>query len=157
MTPDFLREPPSPAVVATKPAEAPPVPDFIDSGKPSKMRITAWIGVAVTVAVLTAGAIFGLAAQSRADEITRRETFIDQNGQPSVFDAQAQADYKNLKDEGNLYNGLAIGFFSVAGAAAIATTVLFIVDWRRPKAHRDLAIQPLVGKDSAGVGLKWSF
>ena len=46
------------------------------------MRIAAWVGVATTVAVLTAGAIFGLAAQSRADEITRRETFVDNNGQP---------------------------------------------------------------------------
>jgi tetratricopeptide (TPR) repeat protein len=170
MTPDFLKnpppqpsepppsEPPPPAAVA-KPMAAPPAPDFIDSGKPSKMRVAAWIGVATTVAVLTAGAIFGLAAQSRADEITRRETFIDTNGQPSVFDANAQADYQNLKDEGHLYNGLAIGFFAAAGATAIATTVLFVLDWRAHRTHREspLSVAPVVDKRMGGLSLTWSF
>ena len=77
--------------------------------------MAAWIGVAATLAVLTAGAIFGLSAESRADEITRRLSFVDTNGQPHKFDAERAERSESLKDDGNLYNGLAIGFYSVAG------------------------------------------
>src|SRR6185503_4612789 len=108
---------------------------FLDESKPSKMRIAAWIGVAATVAVLTTGAILGLAAQSRADEISRRFEFVDSNGQPKKFDASQQSDYNDLKSEGQLYNDLAIGFFAGAGALAVVTTVLFVVDHTHGKAH----------------------
>ena len=80
----------------------------------SKLRIAAWIGVAATLAVLTAGAIFGLSAESRADEINRRLSFVDTNNQPHKFDQSMQSDLQSLKDDGNMYNGLAIGFYSVA-------------------------------------------
>ena len=54
----------------------------------TKLRVAAWIGVAATLAVLTAGAIFGLSAESRADEINRRLSFVDMNNQPHKFDAE---------------------------------------------------------------------
>jgi hypothetical protein len=128
----------------------------------SKMRVAAWIGVAATVAVLTTGAILGLAAQSRADEITRRFYFVDANGQPLTFDATQQADFKNLKDEGNLYNGLAIGFFAGAGALAITTAVLFGVDYKNQKdkekaATRALRFQPTLGPNGGGFMTGWKF
>ena len=53
------------------------------------MRTFLYVGVASTLAVLTAGAIFGLSAQSRADEIQRRLSFVDMNGQPHKFDQSA--------------------------------------------------------------------
>jgi hypothetical protein len=168
MTPDFLKdtppqaEAPPPATLMPPPNEPPPPssappPGFLDERPPSKMRIAAWVGVALTVAVLTAGAIFGLAAQSRADEITRRETFIDASGQPKVFTADEQTTYKNLRDEGNLYNGLAIGFFAAAGATAVATTVLFVLDAKRkPKPHA-MRIEPMIGPHGGALSLSWSF
>src|SRR5205823_3725956 len=52
----------------------------------SPYRTAAWTGVAVTVAVLTAGAVLGLAAQSRADEIERRGGLINMGQQPAVYD-----------------------------------------------------------------------
>jgi hypothetical protein len=150
--------PPSPApvaVVAEKPAEA--SGGLLEDQPASKMRVAAWISLAATVAVLTAGAIFALSSQARADEITRRFQFVDSMGQPREFDELAQKDYRDLKDEGQLYNNLAIGFFSGAGALAVVTTVLFIVDWKKPAKRSALRFEPTVGKDHAGVSLGWSF
>jgi hypothetical protein len=151
------KEPPAPppATVAA-PAEAPP-PGLIEEAPASKMRIAAWVGVATTVAVLTAGAIFGLAAQSRADEISRRLTFVDANGQPRKFDQMAQDDVNSLASEGHLYNNLAIGFFAGAGACAVVTAVLFGVDARHTTKHAKLRVTPSFAKNGAGLVAGWSF
>jgi hypothetical protein len=114
--------------------------------------------VAATVATLAAGGIFGLSAQARADEISRKFSFVDANGQPRPFDSTAQSDYKNTRDEGLLYNDLAISFFSLSGALAVVTVVLFVVDYKKPQApRRAWRFEPTVGKSSAGVNLGWSF
>jgi hypothetical protein len=156
---------PPPAKPAPPPPEALPKKEepqlaIIDDKPPSKMRVAAWVGVAVTVAVLTAGAILSLAAQSRADEISRRFKFVDSMGQPKMFDATQENDYNNLKNEGELYNSLGIGFFSAAGAAAVATTVLFAVDYVRGKNASKasaLRLSPTFDRNGAGVSLGWSF
>jgi hypothetical protein len=148
---------PAPAPVAAPEKPAPePSSGLLEDQPVSRMRVAAWIGVAATVAVLTAGAIFGLAAQSRADEISRRFIFVDSTGQPRQFDAAQQKDYNNLKDEGELYNGLAIGFFAGAGALAITTTVLFIVDAKRP-ARQAWHVAPTFGPGQGGLAASWSF
>lgn len=150
---------PEPAAVpaATAPPAEPP-PGLLDEGPTTKMRVAAWIGVASTLAVLTAGAIFGLAAQSRADEISRRLSFVDMSGQPHKFDAGAQTDLQSLRDDGNLYNGLAIGFYSVAAVSAVATVVLFVVDAKRPRPTQHAwRVAPVVGKNAAGFALGGSF
>ena len=105
-------------------------------------------------------AIFGLAAQSRADEITRRLNFTDMLGQPKKFTVAQGDELRNLESEGDLYNNLAIGFFSAAGAVAITTTVLFIVDWKRgptPPPARAFRFTPTFAKDGAGLAAAWSF
>jgi hypothetical protein len=107
--------------------------------------------------VLTAGAIFALSAQARADEITRRLNFVDANGQPATFGAMAQSDYQNYKSDGQLYNGLAIGFFAGAGALAAATIALFVVDYKRPAVKRAWNLAPSFGDKHAGLSLGWSF
>jgi tetratricopeptide (TPR) repeat protein len=126
----------------------------------SKLRVAAWVGVATTLALLTTGAILGLAAQSRGDEVGRRLSFVDASNQPNNYDSGAHSDLNSLKSEGRLYNGLAIGFYSAAGAAAIATTALFVVDWRnRNKAPtqtagldwRSLKLAPVVAPGNAGL------
>jgi hypothetical protein len=125
----------------------------------SKLRVAAWIGVAATVAVLTAGAIFGLAAQSRADEIERQLNFVDASGAPKKFDQPTLDNLHSLQSDGHLYNGLAIGFFSAAGALAVTTTALFLVDWRHQKSGglAKLRVAPSVSRDGAGVAAAWSF
>jgi hypothetical protein len=149
--------PPSPAV-APAPVEAPPPPGLLDEGPASKLRVGAWIGVASTLALLTAGAIFGLAAQSRGDEITRNLSYVSMTGQPNKFDAATGDTLSQLKSDGQLYNGLAIGFFSASAASAVATVVLFVVDAKRPKPPKHaLGLQPLVGRNAAGLGLGGRF
>jgi hypothetical protein len=158
--PAAAQEAPPPPAAAPAPAEKPPEPSggLLEDQPVSKMRIAAWIGVAATVATLAAGGIFGLSAQARADDISRKFSFVDANGQPRQFDATAQSDYKNTKDEGELYNDLAIGFFSASGALAVVTVVLFVVDYKHPKPDkRAFKFEPSIGKSSAGVNLGWSF
>ncbi len=133
---------------------------LLDDRPASKLRVAAWVGVATTLALLTTGAILGLAAQSRGDEVGRRLSFVDASNQPNNYDSGAHSDLNSLKSEGRLYNGLAIGFYSAAGAAAIATTALFVVDWRnRNKAPtqtagldwRSLKLAPVVAPGNAGL------
>jgi hypothetical protein len=108
--------------------------------------------VATTIAFLTTGAILGLAAQSRGDEISRRLNFVDSSGQPREFDAGARQDLQDLKDEGRLYNSLAITFYSLAGAMAITSTALFVVDWKKRKAAAPSAtLTPMLGPGGAGL------
>ena len=138
---------PAPVVVAEPPAPKPTDPPkmqigLLDDRPATKLRVAAWCTVAATIALLTTGAILGLAAQSRGDELSRRLGFVDSSGQPSEFNVGAQNDYRNLRDEGKLYNGLAIGFFTAAAAMAVTTTVLFVVDWKRGKALRERGPAP---------------
>jgi hypothetical protein len=153
-------EPPPPAAAVTPPpTEAPPPPGLLDEGPTTKLRVAAWIGVAATLAVLTAGAIFGLSAESRADEINRRLSFVDTTNQPHKFDQSMQSDLQQLKSDGDLYNGLAIGFYSVAAVSAVATVTMFIVDAKRGKPEKKHAwhVAPVVGKNAGGFALGGSF
>ena len=136
------------------------VPGLIDEGPPSRLRVAAWIGVASTLALLTAGAVFGLAAQSRADEITRQLSFVSTSGQPNQFTSATNSTLNQLKSDGNLYNGLGIAFFSASALSAVATVVLFVVDAKRPpekKTANALRFAPAVGPNSAGLSLQGSF
>ncbi|HEX9100988.1 MAG TPA: hypothetical protein VF997_02225 [Polyangia bacterium] len=150
---------PPPPAATTEPAAAAPQPGLLDEGPTSKLRVAAWIGVAATLAVLTAGAIFGLSAESRADEINRRLSFVDMNNQPHKFDQSAQSDLQSLKDDGNLYNGLAIGFYSVAAVSAVATVTMFVVDAKRGKPAKERAwhLAPVAGKNVGGFALGGTF
>jgi hypothetical protein len=152
-------EPPPAAVVTPPPTEAPPPPGLLDEGPTTKLRVAAWIGVAATLAVLTAGAIFGLSAESRADEINRRLSFVDTTNQPHKFDQSMQSDLQSLKSDGDLYNGLAIGFYTVAAVSAVATVTMFIVDAKRGKPEKRHAwhVAPVVGKNAGGFALGGSF
>jgi tetratricopeptide (TPR) repeat protein len=160
--------PPPPATAPAPPGanevpaakQAPQQLGLLDDRPATKLRVAAWIGVATTLALLTTGAILGLAAQSRGDEVGRRLSFVDASNQPNNFDPGTRNDLNSLKSEGKLYNGLAIGFYSAAGAAAIATTALFVVDWRnrnKPPTQtagmdwRSLKLAPVVAPGNAGL------
>jgi hypothetical protein len=123
------------------------------------MRVAAWIGVAATLALLTAGAIFALAAQSRGDEITRNLSYVNQSGQPNTFDTATHDTLTQLKNDGHLYDGLGIGFFSASAASAIATVVLFVVDAKRPKPAKSHALRfaPTVSAHTAGLAVGGQF
>lgn len=148
----------TPAPAAVAPAATASSPAAAEETPLSHLRVAAWVGVAGSVALLTAGGIFGLAAQARADEISRRLTFVDpSSGQPRRFDAAAQTDYRSLRDEGRLYNALSIGFFAAAGAAAATTVTLFVLDRRHGGAKHALRVAPTLGASLIGAAADWSF
>lgn len=147
-----------PATPAPPPVNEQPPPGLLDEGPMSKMRVGAWIGVATTLAVLTAGAIFGLAAQSRSDEINRRLSFVGTDGQPHKFDASAQNDLQSLHNDGVLYNNLAIAFYTIAAASAVTTVTLFVVDAKRGKPEKHAwQLAPVAGKNVGGLVLGGTF
>lgn len=153
---------PAPATVTPPPAPPPAPVGLLDDRPSTRLRTAAWCSVAATIALVTTGAILGLAAQSRGDEISRRLSFVDSSGQPRAFDANARSDFESLRDEGKLYNGLAIGFYTAAGAMAVATTTLFLVDWRRRRKAAETTAQsvrfaPAVSPSSAGLVVGGSF
>ena len=154
-------EPPAPkAPEAATPVAPAPQLGLLDDRPAGRLRVAAWCSVAATIALLTTGAILGLAAQSRGDEIGRRLGFVDSSGQPREFDAGARTDFESLRDEGKLYNGLAIGFFSAAGAMAVTTTVLFIVDWKKGRDRQlphALRIAPSLAPGAGGLVAGGSF
>jgi hypothetical protein len=122
---------------------------------PSRLRTAAWVSVAAAVALATAGAILGLGAQNRADELQRRTTVLV-NNQPPVYDDNQRQAYESLISEGNAYNTAAIALLSVAGAAAVTSTALFIADWvKRPKSERyRLASSPRPSMVLSGEGVR---
>ena len=127
--------PPPAPVAATEPPAKQPQLGLLDDRPQTKLRIAAWSCVAATIALLTTGAILGLAAQARGDELTRRLSFVDSSGQPVQYDASAQSDFSNLRHEGHVYENVSIGFYAAAAVGAVATTTLFIVDYKRRKKH----------------------
>jgi outer membrane biosynthesis protein TonB len=162
-TPERAEQPtpapaPPPVAQASEPEPAKPPPGIMDEGPMSKMRVAAWIGVGSTLALLAAGAILGLAAQSRSDEIGRQLSFVDTTNQPNKYDAPTDQQLAQLRSDGQLYNALGISFFSLAAASAVVTTVLFVVDAKRPK-HRERALRlsPSLSPKSAGFAASWSF
>jgi tetratricopeptide (TPR) repeat protein len=116
------------ADASSKPTVTPP------EGRVSTLRKAGWITVAVAVALATSGAIVGLGAQDRADELRRRTTILVGN-QPPVYDAGQAEAYTSLQSEGNTYNQAGIALLSAAGAVAVTAGILFIADYvRRPPA-----------------------
>lgn len=97
--------------------------------KPTALRTAAWVGTAAAVALGTAGAIVGLGAQNRADELRRRTTLLVGN-LPPVYDASQAEAYTTLMSEGQSYNAASIGLLTAAGVATVVSAVLFIVDFR---------------------------
>lgn len=118
----------------------------------STLRTVAWGGVALTVAVLTAGAVLGLGAQNRSDELVRR-TMVFVGGKPPIYTQSEREAYESLNSEGRAYNTAAITCYALAGASAVVSTALFITDYRRGKAPR----QPAVAVSPSSLTLTWQF
>ena len=141
--------PAPPPAVETAPPITPPEPP------PSKLRIAGWISVASAVALVTGGAVIGLGAQSRADEIRRRTTLVS-GDQPLVYTDSEREAYTTLQSEGRSYNTAAIALFAVGGVAAATAITLFIVDFvRKPKAepHKQVLMLPTLGPGTVGLSL----
>ena len=111
--------------------------------------------MASAVALVTGGAVIGLGAQSRADELRRRTTLLIGDQPLSYSDSERDA-YSSLMSEGKTYNTAAIALFAVGGVAAATAVTLFVVDFaRKPKAEAKTKVMllPLLGSQGVGLSL----
>jgi hypothetical protein len=154
--PDPEKAPPPAAAPEKEPAPA--AGGLLDEDKPSTTKVVAWIGVATTVALLTAGAIFGLAAQSRSDEISRREKMVGSDNLPLRFDMMTEQQFKDLRSEGQTYDAVGITLLTGAGVVAVVSGVLFFVD-HSSKSHAETHVRltPSLGPKQAGLAARWEF
>ena len=144
-----------PVVPTDKPVITPP------EEKPRRLKTAAWVSIASAVALATGGAIVGLGAQNRADELRRRTTQVV-SGQPPIYDDNQREAYTALQSEGRAYNAASIALLSVAGVAAVTGGVLLVVDLvRKPKEQASAAgrwsLVPILLPSQAGVAASGSF
>jgi hypothetical protein len=139
-------------------------PPPFEEDEPSWKRSAAWISVGVTVAFVTTGAVLGLSASSRQEDIENLISFRDQNMQPQEFDGTIQQKYDDLVDEGEQLDKLSKIAFGLAGAAAVSAAVFFVLDAKsgggtgEQRARRGRTVTPLIGaRGELGVSLGWGF
>ena len=112
--------------------------------------------MASAVALVTGGAVIGLGAQSRADELRRRTTLLVGDQPLRWSDSEAEA-YNTLMSEGKTYNTTAIALFAVGGVAAVTATSLFVADFvKKPKAESQKKLVWLPALSPSTVGLTLS-
>ncbi|HEX2571517.1 MAG TPA: hypothetical protein VH877_18295 [Polyangia bacterium] len=142
------------------PPPPPPKPAAQGLEKPSKLKLAAWGTLAATIALGTGGAVMGLAAQSRSDEVERRLRTLDPTTQrPPVLTPTLRDQLATLEREGRNYQAAAIALWSAAGASAITTIVLFATDYRMRQKPRDkhVLVAPSLGQRYAGVAAVGEF
>jgi hypothetical protein len=117
------------------------------------------------VAAATTGAVLGLSASSREEDINTLIDFRDPvNGMPREYEGEVQRQYDNFHDEGEDLERYSAIAFGVAGVGAVAAVVFFIID-PGPGAGSgggdDLSyrprVTPVVGDDTVGVSAGWRF
>lgn len=142
------------------PPPPPPKPAAQGVEKPSKLKQAAWGMLAATIAFGTGGAVMGLAAEARSDEVERRLRTLDPTTQrPPVLTPTLRTQLQTLEREGRNYQAAAIALWSAAGASAITTIVLFVTDHRMRQQSRDkhVLVAPSLGPKHAGVTAVWEF
>jgi hypothetical protein len=132
--------------------------NFLDQ-EPSWKRTAGWIAVGATVAFATTGAVMGLSARSREEDIEVLIDFRDMNGQPRAYDGNTRATYDELIDEGERFDTLARISLGLAGASAVAATIFFVLDATGGDEAEGTAsrLVPVVGPDGVGVAAGWEF
>lgn len=139
-------------------------PPPFEEDKPSWKRSAAWISVGVTVAFVTTGAVLGLSASSRQEDIENLISFRDQAMQPQEFEGTIQEKYDDLVDEGEQLDKLSKVAFGLAGAAAVGAAVFFVLDAKSgggaadERARGGRTVTPMIGaRGELGVSLGWGF
>lgn len=165
--------PPAPAHPAAAPAVTPVIPPevddeeslraFADEPTPhTRLNVAAWIGTGVTVALLGVAAFYGAKAEEKASDVDRLTRNFDPNTDLPVEYAVVANPYTSAVRDGKHDDRMAKGFAIAAGATAVTTAVLFIIDAvRKPSddggAKNHALVTPLVTAQSAGLGLGGTF
>jgi tetratricopeptide (TPR) repeat protein len=125
-------------------------------------RTAGWASVGVAAVLFTTGAVLGVSANSRAEDIDRLETFRDHQGNPTRYTGNVKADYENAQSDGKSLEKYSIVAFSVAGAAAVAAVIFFAIDPGAPESPEAVSqshryFVPVISQDAVGVAAGWGF
>ncbi|MGE0869535.1 MAG: tetratricopeptide repeat protein [Kofleriaceae bacterium] len=126
---------PSPTVTIVVPQAAPERPDRVGPA----LRITGLATASVGVALLGAGAYFGLSARAKQDECTSSPCTANRF---AALDAQARR-----------HNKLAKILLPVGGATAVAGGIVWFVGWRRIRSETPPVI---VGVTQTATTVSWT-
>ncbi len=129
-------------------------PSLVDEA-PSWQRTAAWSSVGIAIALATTGAVLGLSAASREEDVDNLIEFRDAEGQPATFTGATRERYNDLISEGDRLESLAVVAFAASGAAAAAAALFFVLDARAEHDAEDgrAAVRATAGPD--GVGVTW--
>ena len=167
-------EAPAPAAAVSSPAPRPPavaeIDDedslraFRDENAPprSRLNVAAWIGTGVTVALLGVAAFYGAKAGEKASDVDRLSHNFDSATDLPVEYATVADQYTAAMRDGKHDARVAKGFLIAAGATALTSAALFIIDGvRKPAegggARNQALLTPLVTAQGAGLGLGGTF
>src|SRR6185503_16204530 len=79
--------------------EAPP--KSLEEDEPSWQRTAAWSSVGIAIALATTGAVLGLSAASREEDVDNLIEFRDAEGQPATYTGATRDRYNDLISEGD--------------------------------------------------------
>lgn len=129
-------------------------PKSLEDEEPSWQRTAAWSSVGIAVALLTTGAVLGLSAASREEDVDNLIEFRDAEGQPAIYTGATRERYRDLISEGDRLESLAVVAFAASGVAVASAALFFVLDARAAdRADEGSALRPTAGPD--GVGLSW--
>jgi hypothetical protein len=133
--------------------EAPP--RSLVEEEPSWQRTAAWSSVGIAIALATTGAVLGLSAASREEDVDNLIEFRDAEGQPATYTGATRERYNDLISEGDRLESLAVVAFAASGAAAAAAALFFVLDHNATSSADSsrAAVRATAGPDS--VGLSW--
>lgn len=114
-------------------------PIIEDEAARSALNVTAWVGTGVTAGLLGVAIFFGASAAERAGDANRLLLYFDKNsGVPQEYATHAEQ-FENDLRLGKRDDRLAKAFAIAAGATALASAVLFVLDSRAEKPGPRLA------------------
>lgn len=153
-------EPPEPEPAPLVTIEPPPkdvVPPPKDTrGLQRGLRGTAWVGVAATLSLVTAGIVLGVLTQQRSDALSL-STVQQSGGLPPIYDAAQHLAYTDLQSQGQTFNNATIACFAVGGALALTSGILFWNAARLQGKPKSLALRSVGVSAGGGMVLTGSF
>jgi hypothetical protein len=117
------------------------------------------------LAFATAGAVLGLAAHSREDDLDNLIDYRDITGKPIPFAVTANR-YNNFVSEGRSLEIASLASFAAAGVCAGAAVVFLLYQAVRPapekppsalERHHGALVLPALTPEQASVGAQWNF
>lgn len=127
----------------------------------TRMGTAAWIGAGITVALLGVAAFYGAKASEKASDVDRLlRNFDPSTGIPVEYASVAGA-YESDVREGRHDDRVAKGFAVAAGATALTTVALFVIDAvssPEPAGEKlHAAMLPMATSHGTGMGVGWTF